>query len=81
MLLVAIAYGSMSDPFTTSTTLSSEEAAAAGLDPNNANEMRNYIASDKGLMPDVIDEVLVIYEDEMDPNREPVVQHHHTEFD
>lgn len=82
MLIVAIAYGSLTDPFTTSTTLTAEEAAKEGLDPDNANQMRNYIASEKGLMPDVIDEVLVIYPSDFDGEiQEPIVQHHHTEFD
>jgi hypothetical protein len=79
MLLIAIAYGSRTDPFTTSTTLPGLDAAEAGLDPNNGNHMRDYIAKDKKLRPEDIDCVLVVYDG--DDGEGPVVQHNHTEFD
>ena len=79
MLLIAIAHGSVTDPFTTSTSIPALEAAEMGLDPCDANQMRDFICMDKHLDPDHIDCVLVVYDG--DDGEGPVVQHNHTEFD
>lgn len=79
MLVIAISFGTLGDPFTCSSNISAEEAATQGLDLENANQMRDWICTDKGLSdPECVDEVMVIYEDE---EGEHVVQHWHYEFD
>jgi hypothetical protein len=78
MLLVGVSFGSLGDPFTTSTTLKSADAAAQGLDLENANQMREWFCNDKDLSDsEMIDELMIIYEDE---EGEPQVQHWHYEF-
>lgn len=79
MLLVGVSFGSKGDPFTTSTTLKSADAAAQGLDLDNAKQMREWFCKDKELSdPEMIDELMIIYEDE---EGEPQNQHWHYEFD
>jgi hypothetical protein len=72
MLIIAIAYGSQTDPFTTSASIPMKEAAEQGLDPSNAQHMLDWICDEKSLDDKMIDCVLVVYED--------AVQHNHTDF-
>lgn len=73
MLVIAIAHGSRSDPFTTSASIPMRQAAKEGLDPSNAQQMLDWISDEKSIDHRVVDCVLVVYEGE--------VQHNHTEFD
>jgi hypothetical protein len=81
MLLIAVGFGSLGDPFTCSTTYPWDEAVKAGFDPSDAKQCRDYICKDKGLEPQYVDEVMVIYADDKHGSGEPEVQHWHYEFD
>jgi len=75
MLIIAIAHGSHTDPFTTSTnTLRDERTKAEPFSPDDAKACRDYICKDKGLLPEWIDEILVVYLPEYDAD--PEVMHH-----
>ncbi len=79
MLIIAIAYGSQTDPFTTSTSIDGVDAAEQGLDCCNANHMRDVVCKDKNIKPEHVDCVLVVYDG--GDGDGPVVQHNHTEFE
>jgi hypothetical protein len=73
MLLIAVSHGS--NPFTTSTTISMDEAAQRGLDPSDPMQMRELICKEQNLLPEWVDEVLVVYPH--NKGWEPEVQHHY----
>ncbi len=81
MLLIAVSYGETCDPFTCSTQGPDffNKDTGEGLNPEDANMCREFIAKDKNLDPMHIDEVLVVYSPDYD--EPPEVMHHHTEFD
>lgn len=77
MLIIAIAHGSQTDPFTTSTnTLKDERTKQEPFSPEDAKACRDYICKEKDLRPEWIDEILVVYLPEYDAD--PEVMHHHT---
>jgi hypothetical protein len=81
MLLIAISFGFENDPFTCSTQGPDffDPVTKAGVDPKNAKMCRDFIAKEKDLDPETIDEVLVVYSPDYD--EPPEVMHHHSEFD
>ena len=75
MLIIAIAHGYDTDPFTTSTS-----ANTGVVDPTDADACLSFICKDKELRPEWIDELLVV-ETDCQGTSEPEVTHHYTEFD
>jgi len=76
LLLIAVSFGFDGHPFTTSTTVDSTT-----VDHNDRNACRDYLCSDKGLEPEMIDEVLVVFQDGAFDNLQVQHQYYPSYFD
>lgn len=75
MLIIGIAHGSQTDPFTTSTnTIKDERTKQEPFSPDDAQACLEYLCKEKDLRPEWIDEILVVYLPEYDAD--PEVMHH-----